>query len=265
MLINIGDIAITSLDRIMAFDYVTDDFAFELVELQDAKISNTEDKGEVTGKQGRKLTNIKRNKAVAISGTHGLVSGGLLEVQTGSQFVNYTSDSDDKAVVMYRDIIKIGADKTATTTYTAIGTAGNEITEVRIIKNDAEVKRLKASDGAFTYASASKKLTFTESDDVTEGDTIQVHYYREVTGSVLENLSDSYSGKVSMFIDAQGEDMCGNIYHVQFHIPKADFSGNFDLELGGDQVTHAFEAESLAGTCDSNGYLWTYTVFTDAA
>ena len=62
------------------------------------------------------------------------------------------------------------------------------------------------------------------------------------------------------------EDKCGNVYRVQFHIPKADFSGNFDIDLGENQTVHAFEAESLAGACGKkNGSLWTYTIFGEGA
>ena len=72
--------------------------------------------------------------------------------------------------------------------------------------------------------------------------------------------------KLRLTIDGTAEDKCGTIYRIQFRIPKADFSGNFDLALGGDQTVHAFEAESLAGSCGGSGALWDYTVFaSDAA
>ena len=48
---------------------------------------------------------------------------------------------------------------------------------------------------------------------------------------------------------------------MQFFIPKADFSGEFTLELGDNQTTHAFEAKALAGGCGGNGQLWSYTIF----
>ena len=80
------DITITSLETITAFDVVTGNYKFTLDELQSATIANTQDTQEITGKGGRKLANIKRNKAVTISGASGMISGGLLEAQTGSKF-----------------------------------------------------------------------------------------------------------------------------------------------------------------------------------
>lgn len=74
-------------------------------------------------------------------------------------------------------------------------------------------------------------------------------------------MSDSYSGKCLLYIDAFAEDKCSNVYRIQFLIPKADFSGEFSFEMGDSQTVHAFEAESLAGACGAGGALWTYTIF----
>ncbi len=35
----------------------------------------------------------------------------------------------------------------------------------------------------------------------------------------------------------------------------------FSFEMGENQTVHAFEAESLAGACGTDGALWTYTIF----
>lgn len=51
------------------------------------------------------------------------------------------------------------------------------------------------------------------------------------------------------------------MYHIQFFVPKADFSGEFSIEMGDNQTVHAFEAEALAGACGAGGNLWTYTVY----
>ncbi len=98
---NIKDITITSLETITAFDVVTGNYKFTLDELQNATIANTQDSTEITGKGGRKLANLKRNKAVTISGTNGLVSGGLLEAQTGGKFETKATD------VMWTDYLTV--------------------------------------------------------------------------------------------------------------------------------------------------------------
>lgn len=256
----INDITITSLDTITAFDIATGAYRFTLDELQSAKIANTQDKTDITGKGGRKLNSLKKNKAVVVSGTNGLVSGGLLELQTGSEFKELND-----APVRWTDYLTVNSNK-ATTSYKAVGTAGNEIETVYIKNEDGTLGKTLTQDatvaaGKFTYSPDSKELAFNEGE-CTDGTEIVVFYTRNIKASVLDNISDTYSEKCQLYIDATGEDKCSKtIYHVQFYIPRADFSGNFDFELGDNQTVHAFEAESLAGSCGSAGTLWTYTVF----
>lgn len=254
---NINDITITSLETITAFDILTGNYKFTLDELQDATIENTQDTSEITGKGGRKLANLKRNKAVTISGTNGLLSGGLMEMQTGSAFENKSTD------VLWTDYLTVQS-STATTSWKAVGTVGAEIESLYIRNSDGTLgealeQNSEAASGKFAYAPETKALSFDSS--VTDGTEIVVHYKRRIVADVLENISDVYSDKCVLYVDALGEDKCANVYRVQFYIPKADFSGEFSIEMGDNQTVHAFEAESLAGACGSRSTLWTYTIF----
>ena len=253
---NINDLTITSLETITAFALGTGAYLFTLDELQNATIANTQETSDITGKQGRKLSKLKRNKAVTISGTNGMLSGGLLEMQTGSTFTNGATE------VLHTDYLTVAGNE-ATTNFKAIGTAGAEITNLFIrnadgTRGDVLTQDAATSSGKFAYDPATKKLTFTDLDDGTE---IVVHYTRKITADVLSNESDVYSNKCTLYVDAMAEDKCANVYHVQFFIPKADFSGEFSLEMGDNQTVHAFEAEALAGACGAGGKLWTYTVY----
>lgn len=255
-MVNINDITITSLETISAFDCVTGAYKFTLDELQSATISQTEDKSEVTGKGGRKLSNIKRNKAVTVSGDSGLVSGGLLEIQTGGEFKNGTTE------VMWTDYLTVSGNA-ASTSYKAVGTAGAEI-DALYVKNsngtiDEELTQASAAaDGKFTYDPTKKALTFS---GIADGTEIVAFYKRKITADTLDNDSEVYSGKCTLYIDALGEDKCANVYRIQFYIPKADFSGEFSFEMSDSQTVHSFEAEALAGACGAGGKLWTYTIF----
>lgn len=255
---NIQDITITSLETITAFDITTGGFMFVLDELQNATISQTQEKTDITGKQGRKLSSLKKNKAVTISGTNGLVSGGLLELQTGGKFESKVT------TVMWPDYLTVSGNK-ATTTYTAVGTVGNEIAEAYIKDGDGVLGTALTQDatvasGKFTYTPATKELTFNDGE-IADGTEIVVYYLRQIQADVLENLSDNYSGKCTLYVDAFAEDKCANVYRIQFYIPKADFNGEFSFEMGDNQSVHAFEAESLSGACGTSGALWTYTIF----
>lgn len=254
---NINDITITSLETITAFDVVTGNYKFTLDELQNASIGNSQEQTEITGKGGRRLATLKRNKSVTISGTNGLVSGGLLEVQTGGKFENKATE------VLWTDYLTV-ADGKASTTWKAVGTEGAEIEAIYIRNTDgtlgAELEQAgAAAAGKFAYDPSSKELSF--HTDITAGSEVVVYYKRRITADVLANDSDVYSGKCALYVDALAEDKCANVYRVQFYIPKADFSGEFSIEMGDNQTVHAFEAESLAGACGAGSALWTYTIF----
>ncbi len=260
----VPDITLTSLDTIKAYDLTTGDLKFILDELQDATIANTQEKQDITGKGGRKLNSLKKNKAVTISGNNGLISAGLMEIQTGGEFTE-----KDAVTVDWTDYITV-KDNKATTGYKAIGTAGKEITAVYKknsdgTRGDKMEQAAAAAAGKFAYDPASKELTFNEKE-IDDGSEIIVCYKRQLKGYTLSNDSDKYSGKAALYIDGLGEDACANQYRVQIYVPKADFSGEFSFQLGGDQSVHAFEAESLAGSsgCAGSGLgssLWTWTVF----
>lgn len=254
---NINDITITSLETITAFDIVTGNYKFTLDELQTASLAQSQESTEITGKAGRKLATLKRNKAVTVSGTNGLVSGGLLEMQTGGKFENKATE------VLWTDYLTVKS-SAANTQWKAVGTTGAEIEALYVRNADgtlgAELEQAAAaSAGKFTYDPSTKALGF--HTDVADGSEVVVYYKRKITADVLENESDNYSGKCALYIDALGEDKCANVYRIQFFIPKADFSGEFSFEMGDNQTVHAFEAEALAGACGAGGQLWTYTIF----
>ena len=205
---------------------------------------------------------MKRNKAVTISGNNGIVSGGLLELQTGGKFKNKATD------VMWTDMsdgMVVSSNK-AHTKYTAVGTLGEEIKGLYIRNKedgtlgDALVQVASTpAQGTFTYDPSEKEITL--GGTVADNTELVAYYNRTITADVLDNISDEYSGKCTLYIDALGEDKCANVYHLQFFIPKADFNGNFTFEMGDNQTIQAFEAEALSGACGTNGSLWTYTVF----
>lgn len=252
----IADLTITSLETITCFNLTTGAFKFALDELQNASIANSQETVDITGKSGRKLSTLKRNKTVTVSGTNGMVSGGLLASQVGGDWENKATE------VLWTDYLTVSSNA-ATTTYKAIGTAGAEIVELYTRNSDGTLgteltQDSTAASGKFAYAPETKALTFSGLADGTE---LVVFYKRRITADTLSNVGDKFSEKVAMYIDALAEDKCANVYHVQFFFPKADISGEFSIDLGDNQTVHAFEAESLSGACGSKGELWTYTVF----
>ena len=270
----VGDYLITSLETITGFGIGTGNFLFALDELQNGSIANTEETSDITGKAGRKLAKLKKNKGATVSATNGMLSGGLLEAQTGGAFEKKATE------VMWTDYLTVDNNHKATTTYKGIGTTGSEIVNLYLkdangvattgLVQGAEAAAATAGDSTttpptpatpqtFAYNPSTKELTF--DSGVTAGTEIVVCYKRKIQADVLSNDSDKFAVKCTLYVDALGEDKCGNIYRLQFYFPKADVSGEFSFDMGDNQTVHAFEAEALAGACGQGGRLWTYTVF----
>lgn len=253
-----NDLIFTNIDTITAFDPVSGDYLFTLDELTSTTIAQTEESQDITGKNGRLLSRSKRNKGVTISGTNGIVSGGLMSVQTGGEYVD---DADAEILWAESLVVTSGA---AATTWKGVGTSGAEIVELYIKNNDQTLgteltQAATAAAGKFTYDPSTKALGFYS--DVADGTEIYVCYKRKVGALVLENDSDKYSGKAMLYVDGLAEDKCSNVYRVQFFFPKVDFSGEFSLEFGDSQVAHSFEATAMAGACGAGNKYYTYTVF----
>ena len=275
----ITDLAITSLETITVFD-TNGDYLFTLDELQNATLNQGQEKVDITGKQGRKITSLKRNKTVTVSGTNGLVSTGLLEMQTGGEFV------EGEGLVLWPDEISVSGSASSTTlntTYIPVGSEGAEIISL-YVKNENgtlgkeyvqgkmnEEGKALAEDG-FTFAYTTGEGNVVKNGVITLGAAVEAgtefvaYYNRKIAKALtLENISDSYSKKGKVYIDAMAEDKCANVYHVQYFIPKADFNGEFEQTLGDDQTVHAFEIEALAGGCDGVNGFFTLTIIGEGA
>lgn len=256
---NINELSITSLDSITAFGINGGEQKFVLDELQNATISNTQETVNLTGKGGRTIGTLKKNKAVKISGANGMVSLGLAGANIGD------AGKSAEATVKVADYLTVSGTE-ATTRYAAVGTAGNEIGTVFVKNPNGTTKKKLTQDataakGKFAYNPETKKITFAEGD-IEEGDEIVCWYSRKVAADVISNVSDKYSDKLEMYVDATAEDKCHNEYHVQFYLPYVDFTGNFDLALGSDQTVHNFEGTSLPSSCGrGSSKFWDLIVF----
>lgn len=258
---NINDLSITSLDAITAFGINGGEQKFVLDELQSATIANAQENVALTGKGGRTIGTLKKNKSVTLSGASGMVSLGLIGADTGNE------GSNQETTVKIADYLVVAEGK-ANTRFGAVGTAGNEIGTVFVKDaNGATRKRLSqdatVAAGKFTYDPATKAISF-DASDVADGDEVVCWYSRLVTADVISNVSDEYSEKLEIYVDATAEDKCHNEYHVQFYLPYVDFSGNFELAMGSEQVVHNFEGTSLPSVCGrGSSKFWDLIVFGD--
>ena len=254
-MVNADKLIITEIDQITCFNNANE-LEFIMDEVQEGSVNNTQDKEDITGRGGRKIGSLKKNKGVTISATSGVVVAGALAAQTGTDVEHGTFK------VRKTEIVSVENNK-ATITGTPVGSAGSEIGYVYIKEKNALGKKFSQDATASAtgkFAFSGKDLTFFESD-INDGTEIVVFYDDEVESAKVSNDSEKYSKVLKMYIDVTAQDTCDNLYHGQFIVERADFNGEFELSMGGDPTVHSIEAESLAGGCSGSSKLWDFIVY----
>lgn len=259
---NVDKFTILSYDQIIGFDRVNGSLDLILDELTDFNLSNSEDKTEINGRGGRVIGTLKRNKKVTGSGTNGFISGGALAAQVGSEIETGTY------VIRYTDPIIVKGNK-GSTQEKAVGTVGNEIGTIYVrdeskafISSGKKLTQTSGTpnEGEFSYDPETKEITFF-TGEIPDGVEVMAFYDAEVEGKKITNSADNYSKTLAVFIDVTCKDICDNVFHGQFIINRADFSGTFDLQGGTDPVTHGFQFDSLPNACTGKSDLWDFIIF----
>ena len=259
---NIDKFTITSYDQIIGFDRTSGSLDMIMDELSDFCLAQEEEKVDITGKGGRTISSLKKNKKVTGSGTNGMLSGGALATQLGADI------EDGTFKIRYTDTIVVNSNK-GVTTETAVGTTGNEIGTIYVRDNNNAYisggKKLtqtssEPSAGEFSYTPGTKEIKFF-AGDITDGTEVIAFYDAEVTGKKISNDADKYSKTLAVYIDVTCQDACDNLFHGQFIIDRADFSGTFTLQGGSDPSTQGFEFTSLPNLCTGKTDLWDFIVF----
>ncbi len=253
--INTERLSITSVELIHAYNSAGE-CEFILDEVQNATVSNTEEKVNITGKGGRVLGSLKKNKAVKVTGSNGLVCGGMMAAQTGGEVTR----SEDM-IVRATEILTVSGNSAALT-WAPVDTDSVKV----YIKNDdgtlGKALQPAAADTPTTdeYKLSDQTITVAENSNITE---LVCFYDREVSAAKVSSASDSYSKTLRVYMDCLASDPCGDLYRVQFVFPTADFTGNFDLAIGENPAVHSFEFESVAGGCGGRANLWDFIIFVD--
>lgn len=255
MAVDVSKLVITEVAQITAFNSAGE-LEFIMDEVQNGSIKNTQEKADVQGRNGRKIASLKKNKAVTVSATNGMLVGGALAAQTGTEVEQGTFK------VRITDVMTVNGNK-CSTSKTAVGATGDEIGSVYIKNANGSLgakleQDAAAAEGKFAYDPTTKEVTV---DGIADGTEIVAFYDVEVESARISNDSEKYSKVLKLYIDVVLQDSCDVEYAGQVIIQRADVSGEFELSLGGDNFAHSFEAESLAGGCTGSTNLWDLIVY----
>lgn len=255
MAVNTDKLIITSLDQATFFNNAGE-LEFVMDELQDTTISNAQEKVDITGRNGAKIAQLKRNKSVTITGNNGFLVGGGLAAQTGAEVEQGTFN------IRVSEVLTVKSNA-VTMEGEPVGDPGAEIIALYKRNQNGSMgtkfeQDATASVGKFEYSD--KTITFS-SGELKDGDQVVVWYDKQTEAAKIVNDSKRYSKTLRGFIDITATDNCDNEYHGQIVIPRADFSGEFDIAMGSDATVHQFSIEALSDTCSGSGNLWEFYIF----
>ena len=255
MAVDVSKLIITEVAQITAFNNAGE-LEFIMDEIQNGSINNTQEKSDVTGRNGRKIASLKKNKAVTVSATNGVLVGGALAAQTGIDVERGTFN------VRITDVMTV-TNNTCKTSKVAVGVTGAEIGTIYVKNANGSLgakleQDVAAAEGKFKYDPSTQEITVAE---IAEGTELVAFYDVEVEAARISNDSEKYSKVLKLYIDVVLQDSCDVEYAGQIIIQRADVSGEFELSLGGENFAHAFEAESLAGGCTGSTNLWDLVIY----
>ena len=255
MAVDVSKLIITEVAQVTAFNNAGE-LEFIMDEVQNGTIQNTQEKADITGKGGRKIASLKKNKTVTVSATNGVLVGGALAAQTGTEV------EQGKFNVRITDVMTVKSNA-CKTSKTAVGTTGAEIGAIYVKNANGSLgtkieQDTAAAEGTFKYDPATQEITVS---GIADGTELVAFYDVEVESAKISNDSDKYSKVLKLYIDVVLQDSCDVEYAGQVIIQRADVSGEFELSLGGENFAHAFTAESLAGGCTGSTNLWDLIVY----
>ena len=265
----INDFTITEFVDFEAYLRDTGMLDFRLTELQDFTLNATQDKTELTGKNGRTIGYKKQNKKISGEGTYGMISAGLMKTQTGGEITN-------GKYKVKKSELKVVSGATLVTDAKAVGTAGAEIAYLKVLAPNGSVSAtyeqgVSADATHFAYNPTDKTITLpvdSSTPVIADGTKVLYAYEREVEGTKVTNPSDKFSEVREVWIHCFGTDACDNEYYAAIRIARADFSGEFSLAIGGDQTVHNFSFDGMADLCNPVGDgadLFDLIIYTDEA
>lgn len=187
---------------------------------------------------------------------------------------NGTVISTGSQEITYYDTITVGAGGTASTAFTAVGTAGSEIGFIYPLNSDGtygepytQVKASPTAEGReFSYTAATKSITFSSGDSAPVENEQLVCAYTFATADNAQRIElTSDSTPSTALVSAYGiaRDICtGELFPCVLEgTVQIDGNWNFDLTADGDPVVQNVSMEFVK-SCTSNK-LYDFTIYTE--
>jgi len=231
-----------------AFDLATDEIWAYLTDLQNCNVKFNGTNVFTMGSAGEKLVSFGHSSTVDVEAVSGLFEFGALGMILGATpIVGSTTE-------IYNIEERTVTSDAATSTYTALGTAGSELKFAYIVNADGSqgtklTQDSVASSGKFSYTPGTKTITL-DTGEVADDGKILI-YYRYTAGVstvMLEKKSDVFSKAVKLILRGVVRDVCDEIdYLAQIIIYKAKLTNELNIATvgAGEPATMSVNCEGM--------------------
>lgn len=238
--------------RVIVNDIVTKKHKATIVEIKNAELTDGQDTIWAEGANGVKLVGFDEKKTSNLKFESGVVSTGVIEMQTGS---NTTTVTNGNKIKIREEFVLDGTQTSVTLGHKASGTAGNEIKW--IYKEDSTGEPSKeyaqgavASATEFAYDPSTKDVTL-PTGVFTAGDVVCIDYFPTFsTYDEISNDADKFSFTGEIYFDAWWTDTCTKAdVPLQLYCPAGKVDGKMTLKFGDSVATQSVDIEALADQC----------------
>ena len=267
MAIDTSKFAVQQIFTVDAFNLETGALEARFEDLKNSTLNNN---GTVVYAQGGvgnpKIIGFSHSKESTLEIESAVITGGALGIQTGSGLIDLT----ETKLIPIDEVLTAATSESNTsvaTTYTATGTAGQEIGFAYVLNTDGTIKKTLRQGSAaasveFSYTTAGKKLEFT-AEDVPAGSKVLVVYYPTASSAYqISNSTEVFAQNVRLHCKTLFRDTCtGKDYVGVLVVYKAKAGEEWSLELtaDGEPAVHAINFEALK-SCESP-VLWDIFIY----
>jgi len=192
----------------------------------------------------------------------------VLAVQNGTEV--FTGSTN----ITWYDTIQGGTGKTFATKFTAIGATGSEIGSLYKLEQDGTygtkfTQATTATTGTFTYASATKAISFATADATAPavGDYIACAYTYKTSATAQKITVNADGIPPTVLVSAYGvaRDTCtGELFPAVVEgQAQVDGNWNFDLSASGEPVVQNLTMDFVRGCTTKE--LYSFTIFEDSS
>lgn len=226
----------------------------QIDEPTDAKIEFTGDTKESKGANGGRIKSTTINRGVKISGSNGVISGGMIAMT-----FNATESNTDVVIKYHASVTVTAADvaaKTITLPKAPYGTVGAEINVLHVTTTAGVVTELTqaTTPAAGKFSLSGSVITF-NAGAIAVGDIVTCDYDTKladgISTKIVNDLKETSTPVVDVIVEGMGSSVCDSEKqsYYQFKGFQMQANMNWSMDISDSQTKQPFEFSSSVSKC----------------